>query len=279
MIIPKCLYLSIACLLVTTIIGASNARADWLHVNPLVRHITSQNGGTAGVVILPDTTANSGPAGLLFYSTKKSISAQAFAPKNLSPKDAHIFFLRFDRKLRRFSELVIVGGKTFALNGNITLETDTMRVSLINDGDKDAYTSVLYKGDKSIISFLGLQSIASSDSPTMVQWLDASTTSTSEIFSVDGQQQLLVGGASYVSEKVGLPSQNTSQSICANNGVIFTSGSSHRKAKDFLQKNTIILTKKEGLVVQDGYGQLLSVTPLKERSPDDTIICMYEPLA
>jgi hypothetical protein len=276
------------------------AFAEFVSINPLCRHITSPKNGSAGVVILPNTTANTGPAGLIIYSSDKSISAQGFRVSSVPAKGSKSFFLKFNRETKKFSDLTISGGKTYRLDGNISIDLSNIKINISYENNHDVYTSVIFKPDASIFALSGLEPVINGKGDSFISWLGKESVANSEVMSVDEDANLIVAGSVYKGEKIGLPNQNLNQNICMNTGVIFISASSledlqkrvssnqlsqteksnlMRKSSDFYQKNTLLVMLQQGVVVQDGYGQLLTVKPSPRKLFDDQIVCTVEGLS
>jgi hypothetical protein len=288
------------CAAVIISLMAADVRADFISLNPLCRHITSADQGSAGVVILPNTSANTGPAGLLIYSTQKSIPAQGFSIRSIPAKDSVSIFLKFNRETKRFSDLIISGGRQYRLEGNISLELKNIRINVSYENNYDVYTSVVFKPDASVIALSGLEPMIVSKGETLVTWLGQDSVAASEVMKVAPGGSLQIGEAPFQGDKIGLPNQNLNQNICMNTGTIYMSPSAFaelekrvmlnqsavverralvKKSSDFLVKNSVLVMLAQGIVVQDGYGQLLTVKPAASKLFDDQIICLVEGLS
>jgi hypothetical protein len=288
------------CAAIVISLMAADVRAEFVSLNPLCRHITSADQGSAGVVILPNTSANTGPAGLLIYSTQKSIPAQGFSIRSIPAKGTVSVFLKFNRETKRFSDLIIAGGKQYRIDGNISLELKNIRINVSYENNQDVYTSVVFKPDASVIALSGLEPIIVSKGEHLVTWLGHDSVAASEVMTVTPGGSLLIGESAFQGEKIGLPNQNLNQNICMNAGAIYMSPSAFaelekritqnqtaltersvliKKSSDFLVKNSVLVMLAQGIVVQDGYGQLLTVKPAASKLFDDQIVCLVEGLS
>ena len=277
---------------------ASFAHAEFISINPLCRHITNSQSGSAGVVTIP--SSQSGITGLIIYSSKAVLPAQGFSISNLAANEASSIFLKYNKQTKKFTELTVASGKTYQLNGNFSLTMQNIKVNVSYENNKEPYTSIVFVPDNSVVAFTGLQMIVNGKSDSLVSWLGANSVTDSEVITLNLKGELLLGGKVYTSLSIGLPSQDSAQNICMNSGVMYLSTAKIdrvekkiaknelsfpeknqllMKSSDFLEKNTTVVVLKNGFVVQDGYGQLLSVQPVVEKIFDEQIVCRVEALS
>lgn len=268
--------------------------ADFLSINPLVKHVNSSTDGSAGVVILPSSSANVYATGLLFYSSSRSHSAQGFNPNILTAGEADSVFLKFDPQLHQFTELVISGGKTVQINGSIALKLGGLKISVESTKPGfDPYVSVTFK-DHSVLALLGLQVVFNGHGEELVNILDSGNLSDSETLTIKNQN-LFLNNEKFEGSKIGLLGNSSDDSLCLSMDAVIASknqiseilsgknSSLTEKIKlnrknDFYQKNTFLRASKDRILVLDGYGQIFAVTPLSQRVFDSRPACVVTPV-
>ncbi len=273
----------------------SHARAEFILSGSLNWHASSPiAGGAAGVTVLPSVDGGTSPSGLLFYVSRKVIPAQGFHPSKLLSSESESCFLEYSKEKGGYTRLVLPGGDSYVVDGNLTVKLGQLRVSLSVENNTLPFVSAIYQGDEtSVLAFLNNQSVANGSGSRMASWFEAGIRNVEEFEVKRGKLQLQ--GMDFKESKVGLPNQSSMKNPCINKNVIVVAQSQwteylrgrvpteirrqiqmikQGQNPDALSKYTVLNILSTGVVALDGYGKPVIIQEERQRAQEtDAVVC------
>lgn len=102
----------------------------------------------------------------LFIHSGKPIEPQEFDPAQLkTDKDSNSLFIAFDPSTGRYDK-IITPKATYAVNGNLTLITERLRIAVDNKNQNNPYLSIVSLEDSSLLGFSGTEQVLSGSEAT-----------------------------------------------------------------------------------------------------------------